>query len=85
MKKNQTSTTAMGIAAMRAIESEKPAGERLCYDPLARRFTGRGFYLLSKLFAGYGERRAPGVQGYILCRCRYIDDYLQACRQSGTA
>ena len=83
MKKNQTSTTAMGIAAMRAIESEKPAGVRICYDPLARSFTPHAFYLLSRLFAGYGERRAPGAQGFIICRCRYFDDYLQACLEAG--
>ena len=30
MRKNQTSMTAIGIAILRGIESEKPAGERLC-------------------------------------------------------
>ena len=84
MKKTQVSTTAMGIAATRAIESEKPANERICYDPYARRLTSTGFYLLSKLFAGYGEWRAPGAQGFIVCRCRYFDDYYQECLKSGT-
>ena len=42
MRKNQTSMTAIGIAILRGIESEKPAGERLCYDPYARRFRQRG-------------------------------------------
>jgi methyltransferase (TIGR00027 family) len=83
MKKTQVSTTARGIAAMRALESGKPAGERICYDPLARSFTTPGFYALVKLFAGYGEARAPGTQGFIVCRCRYIDDYLQECLESG--
>jgi hypothetical protein len=32
MRKNQTSMTAIGIAILRGIESEKPAGERLCAD-----------------------------------------------------
>lgn len=76
MKKTQTSTTAMGIAAMRAIESEKPQNERICYDPFARQLTTDGFYLLSKWFSAYGERKAPGTQGFILCRCRYFDDFL---------
>ncbi len=83
MKKTQTSTTSMGIAAMRAFESEKPAGERICYDPFARRLTSPGFYLLARLFSGYGESRAPGAQGYMVCRCRYFEDYLQACLSSG--
>jgi methyltransferase (TIGR00027 family) len=84
MKKTQTSTTAKGIAAMRAIESEKGPERRICSDPFARRFTTQTFYLLSKWFAGYGERRAPGTQGFVVCRCRYFDDYLHECLQSGT-
>jgi methyltransferase (TIGR00027 family) len=84
MKRTQISTTAMGIAALEAIESEKPAGERIRYDPLARQFVGTAFCLLSELSAGYGERVAPGVQGFIVFRCRYFDDYLQERLRSGT-
>jgi methyltransferase (TIGR00027 family) len=79
MKNTQTSTTAKGIAAMRAIESERPINQRICYDPLARKFTTNGFYYLSKWFARYGERVAPGTQGYLLCRYRYFDDYIAKC------
>jgi methyltransferase (TIGR00027 family) len=85
MKRTQASGTAMGTAAMRAIESEKPADERICHDPLARRLAGTLFYLLIKLFAGYGERRTHGGLTFIVCRCRYIDDYLRECLNSGTA
>jgi O-methyltransferase involved in polyketide biosynthesis len=38
MRKNQTSMTAIGIAIVRGIESERPEGERICYDPYARQF-----------------------------------------------
>lgn len=76
MKPSQTSTTARGIAAIRALESERPEGERICFDPFARRFTSRTYYLLSKVFAGYGEHVAPGTQGFIVCRCRYFDDFI---------
>jgi len=85
MKKTQASGTAKGTAAMRAIESEKPANERICYDPFARKLTDTVFYLLIKLFAGYGERRTHGALTFIVCRCRYFDDYLQECLDSGTA
>ena len=85
MKKTQTSQTARATAAVRAIESEKPADARICYDPFARKFTEMWFYLLIKLFAGYGERRSHGELTFIVCRCRYFDDYLQRCLQSGTA
>jgi O-methyltransferase involved in polyketide biosynthesis len=38
MRKNQSSLTAAGIAIVRAVESEKPADERICYDTYARIF-----------------------------------------------
>ncbi len=84
MKKTQASGTALGTAAMRAIESEKPADERICYDPLARKLTDTLFYLLIKLLAGYGERRTHGALTFIVCRCRYFDDYLKKHVESGT-
>ena len=83
MRKTQASTTAQGIAFARALESSKPDGERICCDPLARRLVGPAFYLFCKLFAGYVERKGPGVLGFLVARCRYIDDYLQACLEDG--
>jgi len=83
MKKTQASTTSQGIAFARALESNKPVGERICYDPLARRLISPAFYLLGKLFAGRAERKGPGVLGFLAARCRYIDDYLQACLETG--
>jgi methyltransferase (TIGR00027 family) len=85
MRKSQASMTALGTAAMRAIESEKPAAERICHDPLARQFTEPAAYHLVKLFAGYGERRTGGGLTFIVCRCRYFDDYLQETLKSGAA
>jgi methyltransferase (TIGR00027 family) len=82
MKGKQSSVTAQGIAAVRAVESSKPPQERICYDPLARQLVSPAFFLLAKLFAGYGEWRAPGTTGFIVARTRYIDDYLQACLDS---
>jgi methyltransferase (TIGR00027 family) len=83
MKRNRSSVTAQGIAAIRAIESSKPAGKRICYDPLARRLVSPLFYFLARLFAGYGEWRAPGTMGFVVARTRYMDDYLQACLDGG--
>jgi methyltransferase (TIGR00027 family) len=83
MKKSQASTTAQGIAFARALETSKPVNERVCNDPFARKFINPVFYLLGKLFAGYGERVGPGVLGFLAARCRYIDDYLQACLTAG--
>ena len=83
MKRNRPSTTAQGIAAIRAVESGKPPEVRICYDPLARQLVSPLFYLLVKLFAGYGERRAPGTTEFLVARARYIDDYLQTNLDSG--
>lgn len=77
MKRNQSSITAQGIAFARALESSRPAGERICYDPLARQMLSTPFYLFCRLFADYAEARSPGVLGYLAARTRYIDDYLQ--------
>jgi methyltransferase (TIGR00027 family) len=79
MKRSRPSITAEGIAAVRAVESAKPAGERVCYDPLARRLVSPFYYYLTKLLAGYGEWRAPGTMGFLVARARFIDDTLQAC------
>ena len=84
MNKTQTSWTAQGTAAMRAIESEKPTHTQICHDPFARQFVETWFYHLIKLLAGYGERRTHGALTFIVCRCRYFDDYLQQCLQAGT-
>jgi methyltransferase (TIGR00027 family) len=79
MRKNQSSLTAAGIALVRAVECEKPADERICYDPYARRFIPAWMYLVLGFFikSGYAEWRGPGVNGFLLARDRYIDDVLQ--------
>ena len=78
MRKNRSSLTAAGIALMRAIESEKPADERICYDPYARQFIPTWMYHIFGFFikSGYAERRGPGVNGFLAVRDRYIDDVL---------
>jgi methyltransferase (TIGR00027 family) len=79
MRKNQTSLTAAGIAIMRAVESEKPIDERICYDPYARRLISAWMYHIFGFFikTGYAEWRGPGVNGFLAARDRYIDDVLQ--------
>jgi O-methyltransferase involved in polyketide biosynthesis len=83
MKKYQASITAEGIAFARALESSKPAGERICYDPLARHFISPAFYLVAKVFSGYAQRRSPGVVEFLVARTRFIDDYLGSCIDDG--
>jgi methyltransferase (TIGR00027 family) len=85
MEKTKTSTTAQGIAMIRALESEKPPGKRICYDPFAQKFVDPWFYLLGKIFAGSADRRSPGFVGFVVSRCRYIDDYLEKCLRGNIA
>jgi methyltransferase (TIGR00027 family) len=72
--------TAMGIAIVRGIESEKPEGERICYDPYARLFVNPFLYQFVRFFdkLGYSEIKGPGVMGFLAVRDRHIDEFLKA-------
>ncbi len=85
MKRDRSSLTAAGIALARAIESDRPEGQRVCYDPYARRFINSAFYRFGKFFVdiGYSELRGPGVIGFLAARARCIDDCLEACIRDG--
>ncbi|MDD5368765.1 MAG: SAM-dependent methyltransferase [Anaerolineaceae bacterium] len=85
MRKNQSSLTAAGIAIARAVESEKPADERICYDPYARQFVPAWMYFVLGFFikCGYAEWRGPGVNGFLVARDRYMDDVLQSYLDKG--
>jgi len=85
MRKSQSSLTAIGIAIVRGLESEKPADERICYDPYARQFVNGALYAFVKFFdrLGYSEKRGPGVMGFLAVRERHIDEYLKACLEAG--
>ncbi len=84
MKKTKKSTTAQGMAAIRAVESAKPANKRICNDPLARQLISPAYLILESVINAYVEWRSPGLIGFIACRCRYIDDYLEQCLQKTT-
>lgn len=80
MKENKSSRTAEGIALLRAVEAQKPEGERICYDPLARAFVNGFSFFVTRLVIGSGiyERVSPGILGFIMARERFIDDFLKA-------
>jgi len=83
------SRSAAIIAAHRAMESAKPRGERICYDPLAEKFIGPDVTVIGSsqmpksqaltLFKQF----VPGFHEYFLARTRFIDDYLSACIDHG--
>jgi methyltransferase (TIGR00027 family) len=89
MKEDKASSTADGVAALRAVESLKPKDERVCYDPLAQHFLGAKYRvfarsrLLIRLALWNAERRSPGAFGCLAGRTRYIDDCLKVCINDG--
>lgn len=92
MREDRASRTAESIAAVRAVETLRPPGERLFTDPLARGFLGP-FYgaiaglsrlpLVRDLLLRLYEARLPGSVAYAVCRTRYIDDALGAALRDG--
>lgn len=85
MRKNQSSLTAIGIAIVRGIESEKPESQRICYDPYACQFVSPFLYKFVRFFdrLGYSEWKGPGVMGFLTVRERHIDEYLKTCLGDG--
>jgi methyltransferase (TIGR00027 family) len=84
--KEQSSRSAEGVAMLRAIESEKPEGERVCYDPYAQALIPGGISnAISKwiITSGIYEKMAPGAAAFITLRERYIDDFLTDCLGEG--
>ncbi|NJD78898.1 MAG: class I SAM-dependent methyltransferase [Candidatus Methanoperedens sp.] len=81
------------IAAGRAMESIKPEGERICYDPYAIHFIGkeslRYFELLSrnsetaKSIMEHFERLYPGVYNSSVAKVRYFDDFVRTSVDKG--
>jgi methyltransferase (TIGR00027 family) len=85
MKQEQSSTTAEGMALVRAIEASRPPDKRISYDPIARALVNPISVFLSKLVIDsgiYDRFFAPGVGAieFITARERYI---LKACLSEG--
>jgi methyltransferase (TIGR00027 family) len=83
VKEKTASWTALFVAGRRAVESEKPAAERICDDPLAEKFIGRIPLLFVKILLLWQRLRHKRLRTYVLLRCRFFDDYLRECLASG--
>ena len=84
MEDKKASLTAEAAAIVRAVESAKPEGERVCYDPYAQYFIRPQYRIIgwSKRLTRFlmwlaVDQRYPGVTTEIVLRTRYIDDYLR--------
>jgi methyltransferase (TIGR00027 family) len=81
MDADRSSKSAEGVAALRAIEAQKPEAERICYDPFAHALIPGGIgFSISKwvITSGIYDRMAPGAVAFVVVRERYIDDFLIA-------
>ncbi|MBI1258258.1 MAG: SAM-dependent methyltransferase [Chloroflexi bacterium] len=79
--KQQSSRSAEGVAAIRAIEAQKPESVRICDDGVAHLLLPGGIgFAISKwiISSGIYDRIAPGAVPFIVVRERYIDDFLKA-------
>ena len=89
MRDNQPSTTAENNAALRALESLRPVGERICYDPYARYFVSDEIRQANDMHQALLDRTAaweilfPGVCDAIIARTRFIDDCLERAIEEG--
>jgi methyltransferase (TIGR00027 family) len=85
MRKGQASVTALGIALVRALETERPAGQRIFSDPFARHFASGPLLRILRLQDRLGliERLAPGVMGFLTARERQGDQVLQDFLEEG--
>lgn len=83
MRQGQSSLTAQGAALIRALETKRPADQRVCSDPLAHHFVHPILRALGPLLTRYGPLRSPGLLEYIAARVRYFDDYVVSSIQQG--
>jgi methyltransferase (TIGR00027 family) len=85
MRKGQASQTADLATAWRALESQKPESERVCYDPYAKYFLGGIFGIIAKsrlltnIALWYAEKVGSGAFSNKVLSTRYIDDRLKVC------
>jgi methyltransferase (TIGR00027 family) len=89
LKEDKPSISAEVDAIIRDVETQKPENEKLCHDPLAIAFIGKGKRLLGKipplrrLALWYIEQRHPFVFDCIAARTRYIDEHVNHCIDDG--
>ncbi|MCW3463609.1 class I SAM-dependent methyltransferase [Chitinophaga nivalis] len=85
MSRSPTSKSGLYMAGFRALESCKPEGERLLYDPFATAFLSRFLQTIfaactlpvaRKLFSSYIQLRWPGVFTAAVARTKLIDDMI---------
>ena len=92
MRKGEPAGSAEGVAIFRAIESARPAGDRLFHDPYAREFLTAGARavvalsrvpLLGSTLLAAVDQIAYGQRAFVLARTVLIDEALEAALARG--
>jgi len=91
MENRNGSITAESLALMRATESRRPPGERICYDPYALRFVNPQLLeILARMppekikeMQDEYEIRFPGHKNSLYTRVRFFDDKTASCIRDG--
>ncbi|HSD58218.1 MAG TPA: class I SAM-dependent methyltransferase [Methanotrichaceae archaeon] len=88
--KVQGNPTAMTVACIRWEESQKPEGERICYDPYAVHFISSDLLEWTarnpdkvKAMREQGDRILPGLQNSLVARVRFFDDFMESSLAKG--
>lgn len=87
--RNILTSTAEGIAFHRALEMLLPPPMRVCEDRYASHFLSPPFVALLndpdriKILIDRATKEVPGVNGAIIARVRFFDDYLNQCLVDG--
>jgi methyltransferase (TIGR00027 family) len=80
------SSTAYGVALLRAAENLLPQDKRLFEDPYSEKFLSplyKFYMIIWNFLMNMSEKSSPGVIGGILCRTCYIDDVLNNAIKEG--
>jgi methyltransferase (TIGR00027 family) len=86
------SLQSIATAAIRAVETYRPEGERLYEDRVALDLLPliwqafirpMRFGVVRRALLGYRDRQFPGVIGNLVCRTRFIDDVLERALADG--
>jgi len=78
--------TAQGVAKQRLIESLAKPDKRVIYDPYAKYFVlGSSIINLlgHKISVWLGEKIVPGMHDHLICRTRFIDDFIEENTSAG--
>lgn len=84
MKAYESSRTAYGTTLFRAIESRRPEGDRVCFDPMAKEFLEPPVKMIARIPAlsrralkKFDGRGLGASYGFPVVRTRVIDDLLE--------